>query len=393
MKRCLNLFEQIVFFIASKAATLSHTVPSYSLMLEKGLLGICREVEEKMGKLAEPGANGENREKTAFYQAVRIALEGLMDYANRLAEHAHALAMLQEDESARRELLDMAAVCSRVPAHPAMTFREAVNAVWISQIGIHAENINMAISPGRLDQVLYPYYRKDVDEGRLELAEALELVGCLWFKLSDNVVMVPESSEEMFGGSGTSPAVTLGGVDRLGEDSVNDLTYIMLKATELLCIRDPNVNARYYYGKNPPKYLDRVSEVIIDTKAVPAIYNDVANIAALEGQRLETGDARDYAIIGCVEPASSGRDYAASSSILLNLVSAMEMALFSGKRPITGDDQIGPATPDLASTKLNSFEEFWNIFTTQLDWLIGQAIQMNECLGKVHQDEMPSPLL
>lgn len=390
---CLSLFEQIVFFLAGKAGVLSHTVPRYSDMLEKGLLGICQDVKEKIGQLAVPGANGSSREKTAFYQAVCIALEGLMDYANRLAEHANALAMLQDDESARRELIDLAAVCRRVPAYPATTFREAVNAVWISQIGIHAENQNMAMSPGRLDQVLYPYYRKDMDEGRLTLAEALELVGCLWFKLADNVVMTPESSEEMFGGSGTSPAVTLGGVDHLGEDSVNDLTYIMLRATELLCIRDPNVNARYHYGKNPSTYLNRVSEVIINTKAVPAIYNDVANIAALEGQKETTEDARDYAIIGCVELASSGKDYSASSAILLNLVAALEMALFSGKRPITGDDQIGPATTDLATTRLNNFQEFWDIFTTQLDWLIGQAIQMNECFGKVHQDVMPSPLL
>lgn len=391
---CLNLFEQLVFFIASKAGTLSHTVPSYSLMLEKGLVGVCRDIEEKINQLGGPGTNGAARDKIAFYQAMCIALKGLMDYANRLGEHARDLAMLARNDSEKKELEAMAEVCSQVPAYPARTFREAVNAVWISQIGIHAENINMAISPGRLDQVLYPYYQKDVEDGKLSPAEALELVGCLWFKLSDNVVMVPESSEEMFGGAGTAPAVTLGGVDRLGEDSVNDLTYIMLRATELLRIRDPNVNARYHYDKNPSAYLDRVSEVILNTKAVPAIYNDVANIAALKGQVRNTEDARDYAIVGCVELTSAGKDYAASSSILLNLVAPLEMALFSGKRPfITGDDQVGLPTTDLATANLNSFQEFWDIFTKQLDWLIEQAIQMNEYLGKVHQEVMPSPLL
>ncbi len=390
---CLKLFEQLVFFIASKAGALSHAVPSYTLMLEEGLAGICQIADSKIAQLAASGTNGANREKIDFYRAVCISLKGLTDYANRLANHAERLARLEADALAKKELNDMAAVCRRVPAQPARTFREAVNAIWISQIGIHAENINMAMSPGRLDQVLYPYYRKDMDEGRLSIAEAIELVGCLWLKLSDNVVMVPESAEEMFGGSGTSPAVTLGGVDSTGENCVNDLTYIMLRVTELLCTRDPNVNARYHYGENPPEYLARLSDVILNTKAVPAIYNDVANIAALEAQNEDLKDARDYGIIGCVELASSGKDYAASSSIMLNLVAALEMALFGGKRPITGEDQIGPATPDPAQTQLNSFQEFWNIFITQLDWLIEQAIQMNEHFGLVHQQVMPSPLL
>ncbi len=203
--------------------------------------------------------------------------------------------------------------------------------------------------------------------------------------------MVPEASEEMFGGAGTVPAITLGGVDADGEDAVNDLTYIMLRVTELLSIRDPNVNARYDYEKNSKEYCRRVSEVILNTKAVPAFFNDRANITALQGQGESIEHARDYAVIGCVELASSGRDYPASSSIMLNLAAPLEMALFQGKRPITGEEQIGPKTPDPAT--LASFEQFWEVFKTQLDWLIEKAIELNEHMGRVHQQMMPSPLL
>ena len=223
------------------------------------------------------------------------------------------------------------------------------------------------------------------------MEQALEILGCLWFKLSDNVIMVPEASEEMFGGAGTVPALTLGGVDSNGEDAVNDLTYIMLKVTELLRIRDPNVTARYYYGKNPQEYINRVSEVILNTKAVPALYNDAANIEALIGQGESLEHARDYAVVGCVELASNGRDYPASSSIMLNLASSLEMALFCGKRPITGEEQIGPVTPNPAEMK--SFDEFRQAFFTQLDWLIEQAIDLNEQFGAIHQEIMPSPIL
>ena len=388
--QCIKLFESLVFFIASKAGCISHAVPTYAPMLEKGLLGLMEEAARHEVR-ASNEASETSRRQVDFYQALQISLKSIIAYAANLAEEAAQLSAIAEDAASRQELAEMAAVCRRVPANPARTFREALNAIWICQVGIHAENINMAMSPGRLDQVLYPYYRRDVDAGRLDIAGAMELIGCFWLKLSDNVIMVPEASEEMFGGAGTVPAITLGGVDAQGNDAVNDLTYLMLRVTELLKTRDPNVNARYHYTANSPAYRDRVSEVIINTKAVPAFFNDVVNIDALVGQGETEAHARDYAVIGCVELASSGRDYPASSSVMLNLSAPMEMAIYGGKRPITGDTQIGPATPPASA--VTSFGQFWEIFKTQLDWLIAQAVEMNENLGAVHQEMMPSPLL
>jgi len=386
----LKLFESLVFFIAAKAGCISHAVPTYAPMLEHGLTGLISMASEREAA-ALAHASDEGNRQADFYRAVQISLEGIIKYAEHLAEEAAMLASVADDPRVRQEFLDMAGICRRVPAGPATTFREAVNAIWICQVGIHAENINMAMSPGRLDQLLYPYYRRDVEEGRLDTGGAIELIGCLWLKIADNVTMVPEASEEMFGGAGTVPAITLGGVDADGEDAVNDLTYIMLRVTELLRIRDPNVNARYDYEKNSKEYCRRVAEVILNTKAVPAFFNDRANITALQGQGESIEHARDYAVIGCVELASSGRDYPASSSIMLNLAAPLEMALFQGKRPITGEEQIGPVTPDPAT--LPSFEQFWEVFKSQLDWLIEKAIELNEEMGRVHQQMMPSPLL
>jgi len=386
----LRLFESLVFFIAAKAGCISHAVPTYVPMLEHGLTGLISKAAEREAAARAQGSDDGNRQGD-FYQAVQIALDGIIKHAEKLAEEAARLASAAHDPTLKQEYTDMAKVCQRVPASPATTFREAVNAIWVCQVGIHAENINMAMSPGRLDQILYPYYKRDIEEGRLTIGKAIELIGCLWLKIADNVTMVPEASEEMFGGAGTVPAISLGGVDANGEDAVNDLTYIMLRVTELLMIRDPNVNARYDYEKNSNEYCRRVSEVIINTKAVPAFFNDRANIAALQGQGETLEHARDYAVIGCVELASSGRDYPASSSIMLNLAAPLEMALFQGKRQITGDEQIGPRTTD--PTQLRSFEEFWQVFKTQLDWLIEKAIEINEHMGRVHQEMMPSPLL
>jgi len=389
---CMRLFERIVFFIAGKAGTISHTVPYYTMALEHGVEHIIALAAQKERALnAEPHLNADQQDSRLFYQAVQKSLQGVIAYAANLSAEAAQLAQVETNPERKANFQQMAIVCAQVPAKPARTFREALNALWIIQVALHAENINMAMSPGRLDQVLYPYYRRDVQEGRLSVPEALELIGCLWLKLNDNTNLVPETAEELFGGAGTVPAVTLGGVDTAGEDAVNDLTYLMLRVTELLQTRDPSLNARYHQGVNSQAYRNRVAEVIANTRSVPAVHNDIVDIQTLENQGVSTEHARDYAIIGCVELAAAGRSYDASSSIMLNLVSVLELALYNGKRPVTGDDQIGPATGEPVA--FADFEDFWNAFAQQFKWVAGQAIRLNEMFGRVYQDILPSPLL
>lgn len=388
----MSLMARIVFFIGSKAGTISHTVPCYRVALESGLEWIISQAAVKEASLRASGTfSAEDADRIAFYQAVQEALCGLIAYAGNLSQAAATLAQHETDPERKRQFETMAEVCAQVPAKPARNFREAVNALWLLQVGIHAESINMAMSPGRLDQILYPWYRQDIESGSLTVKEALELIGCLWLKLNDNTNLVPETAEELFGGSGTVPAVTLGGITPEGEDAVNDLTYLMLRVTELLKTRDPSVNARYHREKNAKEYVQRVAEVVANTKAVPAFYNDLVAIRTLENQGVATEHARDYAIIGCVELSASGRSYDASSSIIMNLVSALELALFNGKRPVTGDDQIGPQTGD--PSVFATFEAFWEAFKTQLRWVIGQAIELNEQMGRIHQACLPTPLL
>ncbi len=390
--KCMRIFERIVFFLATKAGCISHTVPGYTVALEKGLNHIIAEAASRETVLKNGnGRDTEKKQKIEFYQAIQIAMEGCIAYSRNLAREALRLSENEQDPARIDNYLKMAEVCSRVPAKPARTFREAVNTIWLVQVAIHAENINMAMSPGRLDQILYRYYRNDIDKGILTVEDAMELVGCLWLKLNDNTNLVPETAEELFGGAGTVPAVTVGGVDENEKDAVNDLTYIMLRVTELLKTRDPSLNARYHYEKNPQEYRDRVAEVIVNTKAVPAYLNDVTNIQVLKEQGTRIEHARDYAVIGCVELGVPGRSYDASSAIMLNLVSVLELALNNGKRPVTGDEQIGPVTGD--PSHFESYDQFWGAFKSQFSWLAGKAIELNECFGRAYQEILPSPLL
>lgn len=387
-----GLLEKLVFFFATKAGTISHTIPDYSVALEKGLESMIADAASREAALIASGAlSPEDTQKRDFYRAVQIALQGIIAYAANLSSRAQELADQTPDPQRKQNFLAMSAICKKVPAGPAETFREAVNALWIIQVAIHAENINMAMSPGRLDQVLYPYYRRDIDNGRLTDNEAVEILSSLWFKLNDNTNLVPETAEELFGGAGTVPAVTVGGINENGDDAVNELTYIMLKVTELLRLRDPSLNARYNYEKNSAEYLERVAEVVVNTKSVPAFHNDVADIQTLENQGITTQHARDFGIIGCVEMGVPGKTYDASSAIMFNLVSSLELTLYNGKRPITGDEVMSIETGDPASFK--TFDEFREAFQEQVRWMLGKAIELNEALGLSHQEMLPTPLL
>lgn len=387
-----GLLEKLVFFFATKAGTISHTIPDYSVALEKGLESMIADAASREAALiASSALSPEDTQKRDFYRAVQIALQGIIAYAANLSSRAQELADQTPDPQRKQNFLAMSAICKKVPAGPAETFREAVNALWIIQVAIHAENINMAMSPGRLDQVLYPYYRRDIDNGRLTDNEAVEILSSLWFKLNDNTNLVPETAEELFGGAGTVPAVTVGGINENGDDAVNELTYIMLKVTELLRLRDPSLNARYNYEKNSAEYLERVAEVVVNTKSVPAFHNDVADIQTLENQGITTQHARDFGIIGCVEMGVPGKTYDASSAIMFNLVSSLELTLYNGKRPITGDEVMSIETGDPASFK--TFDEFREAFQEQVRWMLGKAIELNEALGLSHQEMLPTPLL
>jgi pyruvate-formate lyase len=249
----------------------------------------------------------------------------------------------------------------------------------------------MAMSPGRLDQVLYPFFKKDWESDKITLDEAITVGCCLWLKIADNTNLAPEAAEKLWGGAGSTPAVTFGGVDSQGNDAVNDLTYIFLKVTELMRLRDPSVNARFNYLKNSNEYRQRVADVIVSTKAIPAFHNDITDIETLMNQGLTEEHARDFAIVGCVELASTGRDYVASGSIMFNLYSVLELTLFNGRKYTMNNEKVGPETGD--PIEFTSYEQFYRAFKKQLSWLLGQSIDINEKMGTVHQEMVSTPML
>jgi pyruvate formate-lyase/glycerol dehydratase family glycyl radical enzyme len=383
----LKLLQNWVFFLTSKPLCISHTIPDFSKAVRSGLGSMIDEANDKKSGTDDPS-------KIKFYSAIIEVLSGIINYSRKLAQEAKQLAAQARDQLEKDRLNEIATTYSKVPEAGAQSFQEALTTVWICWTAIHLENPNVGLSLGRLDQLLYPYYREEVEHGLLTPEKAVELLCYLWLKIGDHVPTMTETGEQLFGGTGSNQAVTIGGVDANGEDAVNDLTYLILKATELMLLRDPNLNARYHPDKSSDEYLNRISEVNITTKATPAIHNDKAVIKALVSKDKDNSEeqARDYGIVGCVEPVSAGRTYGHPAAVLINLVSALELALFDGKHRYTGmNKEISPETGNPAT--FGSFDDFWAAFEKQTRWLIDRATLLNDRFGKTHQDFYPTPIL
>ncbi len=393
-----QLDEVFVLYFMWKVAAISHTIPNIPTILKLGLKNIKKTVNDKY-----ESANSQDQKD--FYKGIDLALEGVITYASNLSKEALREADLINDDTAsevlkkrKLELKNLARICAKVPAFPAESIEEALNSIWITLIGIHHENMNAAISLGRLDRWLQPFLEADLKLAKTTqekddiIKHTIELMGCFFLRCVDHLPASPNLANYLFGGSASDEALTIGGVDRNGDNSVNDMTYIILKVGEMLSIRDPNLNARYHPEKNSKEYLDRLCEVNINTSATPSIHNDIQMIKALTTRNFALEDARTWGATGCVEPTICGKHFGHTNCMLLNTVAAMELVLNNGFHPvISTKTRIGPTTGELSDFK--NYDEFLTAYKAQLHFLIDNSVEYNNNLGKVHQILHPSPLL
>lgn len=390
-----QLEERFVLYFMMKNNAISHTVPDFPKIVNCGM----EKIREQAVKMNESITDAE---KKNFYEAILISIDGVMNYARNLSREALKLAKTMnsgkpEDANRINELTEMARICKKVPAKPAETVHEALMSIWISFVCLHVENANSALSIGRLDQMLQPLFLRDIataenDEERdAIIKKTMELVGHLFLRVNDHDPLIPSVGNKLFGGSSSDDTVTVGGVDREGNNAVCDMTYIVLKVAEMLCFQDPNLNARYYSGINSKEYLRRLCEVNTNMVAAPIIHNDKTMIEALVHQGIKVEDARDWAATGCVEPTITGKHYGHTNCMLLNMVAPMEMALNNGIHPVMGE-KIGPQTGDVR-TSFQAYEDFAGAFKAQLKYLIEQSVEINNYLGYAHQYIHPTPLL
>ncbi|MDX8405950.1 MAG: pyruvate formate lyase family protein [Mariprofundus sp.] len=413
--KCQELFERVAFYLSDKATAVSHTTPDFSRALKYGLNGLIARLQSDID-----AGQTDTSEKQAFAEAVIAVFEGAKTYAAHLAEAAEAAGNPE-----------LAAICRKVPAEPADTLAEAVTAVWIIYHLLLQENTNFGLSIGRLDQTLNAYYLSDWQQQPDDAAKAayskraVELICHFFLRCYDHVPLSPESAEVLFAGSGSNQALTVGGTRfEHGKtvDAVNDMTYIILKATELLSIRDPNIHARYHKdlhhrsadgaplaaGEIDP-YLKRICQVNLTTRATPALHGDVPvirsmaryyarhdNVSATEA----LADAHDYASIGCIEQNADHKHFGHTGSTLLVLPAVLELAMFGGKHRSDGVgkndlnlfyDSSAYTSPPL--TQMHAMQQFIDAFGFQLDEMARHCVQFNNYLGRTLEKVRPSPLL
>ncbi|MHB8156435.1 MAG: pyruvate formate lyase family protein [Desulfocucumaceae bacterium] len=390
---CQQVDDRFAVNFLWKTVALSHTILDYPKLLRRGARGIIEECEQE---LKEDSSADQARRDTL--KAIILCYEGIITYAGNLSRQAKQEAAAENDPLRRAELEKLAQVCERVPEHSCRTLDEAVNAIWIHWVAVHNENTNAGFSLGRMDQWLQPYFASDMEKLQTEeekkafIRHAIELVGCIYMRCTDHLPALPDVGNYLFGGSSSDQAITLGGVTPEGEDAVNDMTYIFLKVTEMLAIRDPNVNARYNNKKNSQSYLRRLCEVNYNTTATPSIHNDEIVMASLQEFNYPPEHIRDWAATGCVEPTISGRHIGHTNCMMFNMVAALEMALYNGYHPLMRW-HLGPNTGDIQSGAFPTFDHFFEAFATQINYLAGLSCEYNKLLGEAHSVLRPTPMI
>lgn len=359
-------------YLINEAGGIGHFLPDYEKMLKLGLEGFVESLQGNGSDLAS---------------ACRIACDGLMDYAGRLSAEAQRLAGLEAHAGRRNELREIARICRKVPREPAGSLHEALQSLWITHMAVCLEGLNSAVSFGRIDQYLGPYYEQDIEQGRITRDEALELLMCFSAKATEHLFLLSGRTSEYHGGYLVAQAATVGGMDADGNDAVNDLTGLFLDVMELAGLRDPNYMARIHAG-SPADYVQRAVEVACRGDAVPGLLSDEAVIASLTAHGYSEREARTFGVVGCVEPTIPGKSFCSTDAALFNLPLCLILALNRGCR-LGSRKRLGAGTPEPA--EFTCMEEVIEAFSTQVNFMTERMITDMQVIEQGNRDYHPTP--
>ncbi len=282
----------------------AHLSVNYQKLLKEGLVGYETRVKELLNSLdlTKPDAI----DQRIFYKAVLTVIEGVHTFANRYSLLAKEMSEKETDLNRKKELLEISDICSRVPYYPANSFKEAVQSVWFIQLILQIESNGHSLSYGRFDQYMYPYYKKDVEEGKITDDEVLELLDCLWIKTLTINKVRSQAHTLSSAGSPMYQNVTIGGQTTDKKDAVNDLSFLVLRSVAQTRLTQPNLTVRYHKNLNQ-KFYDECIEVVKLGFGMPAFNNDEVIIPSFINWGVKEEDAYNYSAIGCVETAVPGK--------------------------------------------------------------------------------------
>ena len=338
-------------------------VHDYEKVLRRGFNDIKREAQEKLAAL-DPMSPRDMCEKKPFLEAVVIVSDAIVLWARRHAALAREMAAKEQNPERKAELLRMAENAERVPAEPARDFYEAVQSQWFVQMFSRIEQkTGTTISNGRMDQYFYPYYIKDLEEGKITEEKAMELLECMWVGMAEFIDMYISPTGGAFNeGYAHWEAVTVGGQTPEGCDATNELTHLILKSKREFPLHYPDLAARIH-SRAPESYLWDVAETIKDGAGFPKLLNDEEIIPLYVSKGATFEEALDYAVSGCAEARMPNRDTYTSGGAYINFAAAVEMTLRNGRMKKYGDRALGVETGDPRT--FETWEQFWDAYRQQ----------------------------
>lgn len=378
-----NEFDKIakVVKINQKDHAQGHICPNCRKWLKKGPEGIKEEAKKHLKV-----ATGEVKD---FYESVILVMEGTQNFIMRYHDLLLKTAKDEEDSDKKESMINLAKICQNISKNPPETFHEAVQSLWFLFVILHMESNASSFSPGRIDSYLYPYYKKDMENKVLDKQEALEIIECLWLKFNEIVYMRNSHSAKFFAGFPIGFNIVIGGQDENGNDFSNDLSFLCLKAQEHLGLPQPNLSLRLHKKTND-QILKEAIKVVSKGSGMPQFFNDEAVISAMKNIGISEKDAKDYAVVGCVELTTQGNNLGWSDAAMFNLNKVLELTLTGGVCLLT-NEKIGMNFGDLES--YNSFEELEEALKKQIDYFMDKMILACEEVEKAHMELLPSPFL
>ena len=341
----------------------AHAACDYEQVIRYGLDASIQDLEHRMAELdlSVPG----QLDRYHFYQSAKINQQAVLKFAARYASLAEELAAKETNPVRKKELEEIAAVCRHVPANPARTFHEALQAVWFVFVCVMIEGWGAGQSIGRCDQYLYPYYEADLKAGRITRAQAKELISCMLIRMNGVINLQAGFLQIAYAGYPIMQGLCIGGCDDDGNDAVNELSYIVLDAEEDVGLTAEDVVVRIN-RKNPDSYVIRACEVAKNLHGKMKFVSDETTIASLLDLGIPLTYARRYISTGCHNPGIPGYAHM-NSAVIFNYPLMLELALNDGKRRLTGE-QIGPHTGD--PRKFTCLQEVENAFYRQFDAMV-----------------------
>lgn len=356
-----------------------HICPNVKEWLELGPAGVIAKAEKNL-----VGANASQQE---FYCCVILVMQGVQKFMQRYADLLEEKADSYPKYTA--SMRELAKICQNLQNRPAQSFHEALQSTWFLFVVLHMESNASSFSTGRLDQILYPYYQKDLAEKKMDDDQALEMIECLWLKFNEIVYLRNKNSAKYFAGFPIGFNVAVGGQDENGNDASNALSHLLIQAQEDIGLPQPNLSVRLFEHTDQA-LLTHAVKCVSKGSGMPQFFNDKAIVSPLMDLGISKQDALNYAIVGCVELTTHGNNLGWSDAAMFNMNKVLELTLNHGKCLLTGK-QMGPDLGSLSTYA--SFSDLEAAYQKMMDYFIEKMIPCCEGVEKAHIDCLPTPFL